>query len=90
MKSQRFQAGSLLIERTHQREGPPIVYTVCNGKTSRLFTDQKLLLKFVKWPTKTPGGDSLREWLASFDQKAKAPAFTEAVQANQSEQATLA
>jgi len=69
MKSERFTAGELWIERTKQREGPPYVYTCLSGKRSRLFTDPKALLKFVKWPPKTPTGDALREWLASFEQK---------------------
>ena len=69
MKSERFVAGQLWIERTKQREGPLYVYTCLSGKKSRLFTDPKALLKFVKWPPKTPTGDALREWLASFEQK---------------------
>ena len=44
------------------------------GKTARPFTDPKALLKWVKWPKGTPTGDALREWLASFEQKAEAPA----------------
>ena len=69
MKSERFTAGELWINRSKQREGPPYVYTCLSGNTSRLFTDPKALLKFVKWPPKTPTGDALREWLASFEQK---------------------
>lgn len=69
MKSERFVAGQLWIERTKQREGPPYVYTCWSGKTSKLFTDRKALLKFVKWPPKTPTGDSLRQWLLSFEQE---------------------
>ena len=66
MKSERFTAGELWIERTKQREGPPYVYTCLSGKTSRLFTDPKLLLKFVRWPKGTPTGEALREWLSFF------------------------
>jgi len=69
MKSDRFIAGQLWINRSKQREGPPYVFTCLSGDTSRLFTDRKALLKFVKWPSKTPTGDALREWLASFEQK---------------------
>ncbi len=69
MKSERFTAGQLWIERNRRREGPPVVYTVMSGKSARLFTDHKAILKFVKWPKGTPTGDSLREWLASFDKK---------------------
>ena len=70
MKSERFVAGQLWIERTKQREGPLYVYTCLSGKRSRLFTDPKALLKFVRWPKGTPTGEALREWLASFEQKA--------------------
>lgn len=66
MKSERFTAGELWIERTKQREGPPYVYTCLSGKTSRLFTDPKALLKFVRWPKGTQTGDQLREWLSFF------------------------
>ena len=44
------------------------------GKTARLFTDPKAILKFVKWPKSTPTGDALRAWLASFDKQPEAPA----------------
>jgi len=74
MKSERFTAGQLWIQRVKQHEGPPYVYTCWSGKTSRLFTDRKALLKFVKWPPKTPTGDALREWLLSFEPKPEATA----------------
>ena len=74
MKSERFTAGQLWIERNRRREGPPVVYTVLCGKTARPFTDSKAILKWVKWPKGTPTGDALREWLASFEQKPQAPA----------------
>ena len=67
MKSERFTAGELWINRSKQREGPPYVYACLSGNTSRLFTDPKALLKFVKWPPKTPTGDALREWLGAWD-----------------------
>ena len=74
MKSERFTAGQLWIERNRRREGPPVVYTVLCGKSARPFTDPKAILKWVKWPKGTPTGDALREWLASFDQKPQTPA----------------
>ena len=74
MKSERFTAGQLWIERNRRREGPPVVYTVLCGKTARPFTDPKEILKWVKWPKSTPTGDALRAWLASFDQKPETPA----------------
>ena len=60
MKAERFTAGSLWIERTRHREGPPVVYTVMIKESSRAFTDHKAILKFVKWPKGTPTGDALR------------------------------
>ena len=45
-----------------------------SGNSARLFTEHKALLRWVKWPSKTPTGDALREWLASFEQKQDAPA----------------
>ena len=73
MKSERFTAGQLWIERNRRREGPPVVYTVLCGKSARPFTDPKAILKWVKWPKGTPTGDALREWLASFEQKPQTP-----------------
>jgi hypothetical protein len=32
-----------------------------------LFTDPKVLLKFVRWPKSTPTGQALREWLQAWD-----------------------
>ena len=69
MKTERFTAGSLWIERTRRREGPPVVYTVMIKESSRAFTEHKAILKFVKWPKGTPTGDALREWLASFEKE---------------------
>ena len=74
MKSERFTAGQLWIERNRRREGPPVVYTVLCGKTARPFTDQKAILKFVKWPKGTPTGDSLREWLRRLSRNQQTPA----------------
>jgi len=74
MKGERFVAGQLWIERNRRREGPEITYTVLSGRSSRLFTNHKMILRYVKWPSGTPTGDSLREWLASFEQKAETSA----------------
>ena len=69
MKAKRFVAGQLWIERCRRREGPEITYTVLSGRSSRLFTDHKMMLRHIKWPKGTPTGDALREWLESFEQK---------------------
>ena len=74
MKSERFTAGSLFIERTRMREGPPVVYICKSGYTSKSFTDTNQLLAFIRWPKSTPTGTAIRDWLASFEQKQEAPA----------------
>lgn len=74
MKSERFTAGQLWIERNRRREGPPIVYTCMSSKSARLFTEPKALLKWLRWPKGTPTGDALREWFASFEQESQTPA----------------
>tara|TARA_B100001059_G_scaffold61402_1_gene57080 strand:- start:1275 stop:1586 length:312 start_codon:yes stop_codon:yes gene_type:complete len=73
MKLERFVAGQLWIERKKNREGPPISYTVMKGFSSMGFTDQKEVLNFIRWPKGTPTGDSVREWLASFDDSTENP-----------------
>ena len=74
MKSERFVAGQIWIERKKNREGPPISYTVLKGFSSMGFTEKSEVLKFIRWPKGTPTGDSVREWLASFDDSTDAPA----------------
>ena len=67
MKSERFVAGQLWIERKKNREGPPIAYIVLKGFSCMSFATAKEVLKFIHWPQGTTTGDSVREWLASFD-----------------------
>ena len=67
MKSERFVAGQLWIERKKNREGPPISYTVLKGFSSMGFTHASEVLKFIRWPKGTPTGDAVREWLAGFN-----------------------
>tara|TARA_R110002072_G_C7536124_1_gene497775 strand:- start:46 stop:324 length:279 start_codon:yes stop_codon:yes gene_type:complete len=74
MKSERFVAGQLWIERKKNREGPPISYIVLKGFSSMGFADAKGVLKFIRWPKGTPTGDAVREWLASFDDRTEDPA----------------
>ncbi len=74
MKSERFVAGQLWIERKKNREGPPISYTVLKGVSSMGFTNKKDVLKFIHWPKGTTTGDSVREWLAGFDDSTEATA----------------
>jgi len=71
MQTTKFVARTLWIERSRRREGPKVTYTVYAKNSSRCFTDHKAILKHVKWPKGTPTGDALREWLQSFEPKAK-------------------
>lgn len=73
MKTDKFIVRTLWIERSRRREGPKVTYTVYAKNSSRTFTDPKAILKHVKWPKGTPTGDSLREWLQSFEQKPQTP-----------------
>jgi len=73
MKSERFVAGQLWIERKKNREGPPISYIVMKGISSMGFTDKKEVLRFIRWPKGTPTGDGVREWLESFDDSEETP-----------------
>ena len=73
MKSERFVAGQLWIERNRRREGPPVVYTVMSGKSARPFTDTKAILKWVKWPKGTPTGDALRDCLPRLNRNKRHP-----------------
>lgn len=69
MKPDFFRSETLLIERTRNREGPPVTYTVWRPNTSRIFTNTKDALKFIRWPRGTVTGDALREWFDSFADK---------------------
>jgi hypothetical protein len=44
---------------------------LCGSKEVVGVKVQKAILKHVKWPKGTPTGDALREWLQSFEPKAK-------------------
>ena len=81
MKSERFVAGQLWIERKKNREGPPISYTVLKGFSSMGFTSSSEVLKFIRWPKGTPTGDAVREWLAGFDDSAES--FVQALDMDQ-------
>ena len=68
MKSERFCAGSLFIERVRMREGPPVVYICKSGMVAKSFTDAQKLLAFIRWPKSTPTGQRIREWLDQWDE----------------------
>ena len=67
MKTEQFVAGQIWVERKTNREGPPISYIALKGFSSMSFVDKKALLKFIHWPKGTPTGDSLRDWLDTFN-----------------------
>ena len=64
---QRFLCpGAVFIERQVDRwNGESFIAWVPHVSTG--FTDRKALLRFVNWPSKTPTGDAIREWLKGFD-----------------------
>lgn len=68
MKSEVFDVpNSLLVQRQRNKEGPPVTYIVWKPHCSVVLRTQKEVIKWVKWPVKTPTGDALREWLKGFD-----------------------
>jgi hypothetical protein len=73
MKADTFTAPGLLVTRQWDRWNGPL-FIAWKPSVSMAFRDRKALLKFVSWPVKTPTGDRLREWLASFEQQAPEPA----------------
>ena len=64
-RSEYFQAATLRIEA--QRDGDRWLFTAWRPHVSQGFTDSRSLLRWAKWPTKTPTGDSLRQWLAGLE-----------------------
>lgn len=62
MKPDRFTAPGLWVETNRDWDGRYWVAWIPH--VSRGFSDSKQLLRWVKWPTKTPTGDALRAWIA--------------------------
>ena len=75
MKSEKFpgNSGSLYIERTFHREGPPVVYVVCYKGSAQLHTDPKSILKRLKFGKGTPGRVMLDEFLGTAPAKEADP-----------------
>jgi len=61
MKTDYFTAGGLWIERSLNKEGPPVTYTVWKPNTARIFTDVKKAIKFAAYPASTPTGQKVPE-----------------------------
>jgi hypothetical protein len=64
-RSEHFQAATLRIEA--QRDGDQWSFTAWRPHVSQGFTDSRSLLRWAKWPIKTPTGDALRQWLAALE-----------------------
>lgn len=75
MKTEKFpgNGGGLYVERGFHREGPPVVYVVCYKNTARLFTDEKLILRWVKFGKGTPSRQQLEEFLGIGEKKMTDP-----------------
>ena len=68
MNVEFFQARSLRVEA--QRTDNGWQFIAWRPGTSQGFTDSASLLKWAKWPIKTPTGDALRQWLRALEQVA--------------------
>ena len=62
MKTQRFKSPGVWVE-LQQRMGEPITYVAWKPCVSQGFNSAAELLRWLKWPSGTPTGDALREWL---------------------------
>ena len=73
MKADTFTAPGLVVTRQWDRWNGAL-FIAWKPNVSMAFRERKALLKFVAWPAKTPTGDRLREWLATFERPAPEPA----------------
>lgn len=64
-RSETFTAASLRIEAQRQDNGWH--FYAWRPGTSQAFANSASLLRWAKWPAKTPTGDALRQWLAELD-----------------------
>jgi hypothetical protein len=64
-RTEHFTTGTLRIEA--QRTDNGWTFTAWRPHVSQGFTDGASLLRWAKWPTKTPTGDALRQWLAALE-----------------------
>jgi hypothetical protein len=67
MKVEKFPGNGrgFYMERGFHREGPPVVYVVCYKNTARLFTEPRMILKWLKWGKGTPSRQQLEEFLGT-------------------------
>lgn len=71
-KTERFCRPTLWIE--FKRDWSGQYFVAWQPNESRLFSDRRALLKWLAWPSKTPTGDELREWLDGLERSPEAPA----------------
>lgn len=75
-RAEHFEASTLRIKA--QRTDNGWTFIASRPHTSRGFTDAASLLRWAAWPTKTPTGDALRQWLAGLESAPEPePATTE-------------
>lgn len=72
MKAEHFQASTLRIEA--QRTDSGWLYYAWRPHASQPFLDSASLLRWARWPAKTPTGDALRQWLAALEAVTAPPA----------------
>ena len=68
---QRFTVSTLRIEA--QRTDRGWTFYAWRPHTSQPFTDSASLLRWTRWPAKTPTGDALRQWIAGLEEAPTAP-----------------
>lgn len=61
MASEKFEHPGVWINTDRDWNGR--YYVAWKPHKSAIFRDSKELLKWLKWPPKTPTGDALREWV---------------------------
>lgn len=72
MKRDLFTAPGVYILRQWDRwNGASFI--AWRPHVSVICSDRKALLRFIAWPTKTPTGDRIREWLDGFEQEPAEP-----------------
>ena len=69
MKSDKFTADGIIIERRETREGPSPYFIVYYKNTSRLTIDPTSIKRQLKLGRGTETLQRLNEWLESFDKK---------------------
>ena len=69
MKSDKFQANGIIIERRETREGPSPYFVIYYKNTSRITTDAASIKKQLKLGRGTETLQNLNAWLESFKPK---------------------